>query len=75
MSAGDISAAVTEAQAVLTLVRRQLRTGLDIPAERVFTLHAAVSLAIQRLDAVHDALHAQEDVIVTGVPTAVEVQP
>lgn len=49
MSAADISTAVTEAQAVLTLVCGLLRMSRDIPAERVFTLHAAVSAAIQRL--------------------------
>ena len=74
MSAAKISATVTEAQALLTLVRGQLRTGADIPADWVFTLHAAVSLAIQRLDAVHDALHTQEVVIVTGVPAVGEMQ-
>lgn len=36
MSAADISTAVADAQAVLTRVRGQLRTGVDIPAERVF---------------------------------------
>ena len=67
-----IGMAVTEAQAVLELVAEKMTTDKPLEADTAFTLLAAVTAAISRLDAVHDAL--QETVkpetitIVTGVP-------
>lgn len=69
---GRIGLAVSEAQAVLELVAEKLSTDKPLESDEAFRLFAAVSAAIERLDAVHDAL--QETVepepiaIVTGVP-------
>lgn len=69
---GRIGLAVTEAQAVLGLVAEKLSTDKPLEADQAFTLFAAVSAAIQRLDSVHDALQEivqpEPITIVTGVP-------
>lgn len=72
MSPDIIGIAVTEARAVLALVAEKLSTNKPLEVDQAFTLFAAVSAAIERLDSVHDTL--QESVepepitIVTGVP-------
>lgn len=59
----EIVAAVTEAQAVVELVAQRLG-GAPLVDDQQFTLHAALNVALQRLDAVHESvfISAQEDV-------------
>lgn len=72
MSAPDldlIGMAVTEAQAVLELVAEKLGADKPLEADTAFTLFAAVTAAISRLDAVHDAL--QDTIDSSDTPLAV----
>ena len=64
----EISTAATEAQAVLQLVADKLRTSDALPADEVFNLYVVVQVAIERLDAVHEALHAADEPLVAQAP-------
>lgn len=69
---GEIGMAVTEAQAVLQLVADKLRTSGPLADDEVFTLFAAVTVAIDRLDVVHDVLHAADEPLVAQAPGAMQ---
>lgn len=53
----EISRALTEAQALMALVADKLKSDA-LPPHELFTLHVTVQVALQRLDTVHDVLHA-----------------
>lgn len=69
---GEIGMAVTEAQAVLQLVADKLRTSDPLDAHEAFTLFAAVTVAIERLDVVHEVLHAADEPLVALAPGAIQ---
>lgn len=53
----EISRALTEAQALLALVADKLKSDA-LPPHELFTLHVTVQVALERIDTVHDVLHA-----------------
>lgn len=53
----EISSALTEAQALLSLVFEKLKADTLAPHE-LFALHVTVQVALTRIDTVHDVLHA-----------------
>lgn len=55
-----ISAALTEAEALLSLVAEKLKTDALAPHE-LFTLHVTVQVALDRIDVCHDVLFAAHD--------------
>ena len=68
----EITAAVTEAQAVVELVAKRLGTVAPLTDEQQFQLHAALNLAVSRLDGVHDAVFHAEPVAVVAEPGALQ---
>jgi hypothetical protein len=58
--------AITEAQALLSLVADKLRAD-DLPADELFTLHVAVRVAMDRLDGCVDLLFAADEAAARGV--------
>lgn len=69
---GEIGMAVTEAQAVLQLVADKLRRSDVLPADEVFTLFAAVTVAIDRLDVIHEVLQAADAPLMAQTPGALQ---
>ena len=75
MSAPDldlIGMAVTEAQAVLELVAEKLGADKPLEADTAFTLFAAVTAAISRLDALQDTLDGSDTPLAVAAPEALQ---
>jgi hypothetical protein len=56
----EIAAALTETQALLSLVADKLVADA-LPAYELFTLHVTVRMAMNRLNACHDVLYATHE--------------
>ncbi len=67
-----ISSVITEAQAVLQLVADKLQTSDTLVADEVFTAFAAVMVAIERLDLVHEHLHPMTATVVAQAAEALQ---
>lgn len=68
----EIASAVTETQALLSLVADKLQADA-LPPHELFTLHVTVRMAMNRLNACHDVLYAA-DVALQVVQTAGAIQ-
>ena len=68
----EIGMAVTEAQAVLQLVADKLHSSGPLAADEAFNLYVAVTVAIGRLDGIHDVLHAADEPLLARAPGVVQ---
>lgn len=67
-----LAAALTEAQALLSLVAEKLKTDTLAPYE-LFSLHVTVQVALARIDVCHDILFAAQDApLVARAPGVVQ---